>query len=409
MSTETIALVVFIITYIGIIFTRLPKVNIDRPSAAFVGAVAMMCLGIVDFSQAVSFIDFNTIFLLLGMMIVISALKADGLFNIVAQKTLAFANTRTKLLVCIVLISGIGSAFLVNDAVVLIFTPVIISICKRASLNPLPYLIAEILSSNVGSVMTITGNPQNMLIGLNSGISYADFMLHLLPVSLISMAITVVVIWFVYRKEFSLSTPLRYSEDTEPKQHGAYASSIIFVLLVAGFFLGKILQLPICVIALAAAALIILFSKHKPTELLKEVDWVLLLFFASLFVVVGAVQQTGVLDKVFSISISKDFSGLLSVHGISLVMSQILSNVPYTVLMLPIMNAVADQTLWLALASASTLAGNATIIGAMANIIVIESSERFGVKIGFWEFFKSGILVTLLSFGVSLLCLWLLQ
>ncbi|MCI7464959.1 MAG: hypothetical protein MSB01_01530, partial [Bacteroidales bacterium] len=115
------------------------------------------------------------------------------------------------------------------------------------------------------------------------------------------------------------------------------------------------------------------------------------------------------LDKVFSISISKDFSGLLSVHGISLVMSQILSNVPYTVLMLPIMNAAADQTLWLALASASTLAGNATIIGAMANIIVIESSERFGVKIGFWEFFKSGIVVTLLSFGVSLLCLWLLQ
>lgn len=111
MTTETIALVVFIITYIGIIFTRLPKVNIDRPSAAFVGAVAMMCLGIVDFSQAVGFIDFNTIFLLLGMMIVISALKADGLFNIVAQKTLAFANTRTKLLVCIVLISGIGSAF----------------------------------------------------------------------------------------------------------------------------------------------------------------------------------------------------------------------------------------------------------------------------------------------------------
>lgn len=409
MSTETIALVVFIITYIGIIFTRLPKVNIDRPSAAFVGAVAMMCLGIVDFSQAVGFIDFNTIFLLLGMMIVISALKADGLFNIVAQKTLAFANTRIKLLVCIVLISGIGSAFLVNDAVVLIFTPVIISICKRTSLNPLPYLIAEILSSNVGSVMTITGNPQNMLIGLNSGISYADFMLHLLPVSLISMAITIVVIWFVYRKEFSLSTPLRYSEDIESKQHGAYASSIIFVLLVAGFFLGKILQLPICVIALAAAALIILFSKHKPTELLKEVDWVLLLFFASLFVVVGAVRQTGVLDKVFSISISKDFSGLLSVHGISLVMSQILSNVPYTVLMLPIMNAVADQTLWLALASASTLAGNATIIGAMANIIVIESSERFGVKIGFWEFFKSGIVVTLLSFGVSLLCLWLLQ
>ncbi|MEE1098001.1 MAG: SLC13 family permease, partial [Bacteroidales bacterium] len=153
---------------------------------------------------------------------------------------------------------------------------------------------------------------------------------------------------------------------------------------------------------LAASALIILFSKHKPAVLIKEVDWVLLLFFAALFIVVGAVRYTGLLDSLLAIPLKDDFVGLLSLHGISLVMSQILSNVPYTVLMLPLMESVNSETLWLALASASTLAGNATIIGAMANIIVIESADKYGVKIGFWEFFKSGIIITILSFILSM-------
>ena len=166
MNIETIALIIFVITYIGIIFTRLPKVNIDRPSAAFIGAVAMLAFSVVSFEEAVSFIDFNTIFLLLGMMIVVAALKFDGFFGLITEKTLQFANSRLKLLIGVVFITGIASAFLVNDAVVLIFTPIIISICQRVKINPLPYLIAEILSSNIGSVMTITGNPQNMLIGI---------------------------------------------------------------------------------------------------------------------------------------------------------------------------------------------------------------------------------------------------
>jgi Na+/H+ antiporter NhaD/arsenite permease-like protein len=193
--------------------------------------------------------------------------------------------------------------------------------------------------------------------------------------------------------------------ESDYKLKDMYASTIIFVLLVVGFFLGKILDLPICVIALAAASLIILFSKHKPAALIKEVDWVLLLFFAALFIVVGAVRYTGLLDSLLAIPLKDDFAGLLSIHGISLVMSQILSNVPYTVLMLPLMETVNSETLWLALASASTLAGNATIIGAMANIIVIESADKYGIKIGFWEFFKSGIILTVLSFILSIVVL----
>jgi Na+/H+ antiporter NhaD/arsenite permease-like protein len=401
MNIETIALIIFVITYIGIIFTRLPKVNIDRPSAAFIGAVAMLAFSVVSFEEAVSFIDFNTIFLLLGMMIVVAALKFDGFFNLITEKTLQFANSRLKLLVGVVFISGIASAFLVNDAVVLIFTPIIISICQRVRINPLPYLIAEILSSNIGSVMTITGNPQNMLIGLNSGISYTDFLLKLMPISFIGMVLCIVVVRFIYKKEFKDPSPLIYTPTHNYNFKDMYSSIIVFGLVVLAFFFGKLLGMSIAVIALAGASLIILFGKHKPEKLIKDVDWVLLLFFASLFIVVGAVQKVGLLDGILNIGLEENFAGLISIHSISLVLSQILSNVPYTVLMLPLMNVVDSETLWLALASASTLAGNATIIGAMANIIVIESADRFGVKIGFWEFFKSGIIITILTFIVS--------
>ena len=405
MSTGLVATIIFALTYIGIIFTKLPRLNIDRPTAAFVGAVAMLCFGVVNLQEAVSFIDFNTIFLLLGMMIMISVLKADGFFDAAASEILLFATSRFKLLVYTVFITSIASAFLVNDAVVLIFTPIIISVCTGSGLNPLPYLMAEILASNAGSLMTMTGNPQNMLIGINSGMTYAEFMLRLLPIAIIGMLIIVAVIRLVYRKEFSDKTPLPHKTIQAPLKKPKLTSAVIFLLLTIAFFFGKILDLPLCVLAMVASSLAILLSDHKPAELMKGVDWVLLLFFASLFIVVGAVGHTGVLDFMFNHPLQDNLAGILSIHGISLVMSQILSNVPYTVLMLPLMHTADSQTLWLALASASTLAGNATILGAMANIIVIESADKLGVKITFREFLKSGILVTLATYAISLLFL----
>lgn len=405
MSTGLVATIIFALTYIGIIFTKLPRLNIDRPTAAFVGAVAMLCFGVVNLQEAVSFIDFNTIFLLLGMMIMISVLKADGFFDVVASEILLFATSRFKLLVYTVFITGIASAFLVNDAVVLIFTPIIISVCTGSGLNPLPYLMAEILASNAGSLMTMTGNPQNMLIGINSGMTYAEFMLRLLPIAIIGMLIIVAVIRIVYRKEFSDKTPLTHKTSRAPLKKPKLTSALIFLLLTIAFFFGKILDLPLCVLAMVASSLAILLSDHKPAELMKGVDWVLLLFFASLFIVVGAIGHIGVLDFMFNLPLQDNLAGILSIHGVSLVMSQILSNVPYTVLMLPLMHTADSQTLWLALASASTLAGNATILGAMANIIVIESADKLGVKITFREFLKSGILVTLATYAISLLFL----
>ncbi|HOS91317.1 MAG: SLC13 family permease [Prolixibacteraceae bacterium] len=404
------ALIIFVITYIGIIFTRLPKINVDRPSAAFFGAVAMVVFGVLNLEEAVRAIDYNTIALLLGMMVIISVLQLDGFFSLIAEKTLSWSKTPLKLLIIITFVTGIASAFLVNDAVVLLFTPVIIAICRASSLNPVPYLIAEILSANIGSAMTITGNPQNMLIGISSGIDYATFFYKLLPVSLLGMALIVVMVRWFYPSHFGSETVMVPNDHKFEYRFDSMKFSVpVFLGVVVMFFLGKLLHLSIPVIALTGASFILIFGKVKPSLVIRNVDWVLLLFFASLFIVVEGAVKTGLLDFfIHSEVLTGDIGGVVKLHGLSLFLSQIVSNVPYTVMMLPVLKPMSSEILWLSLASASTLAGNATIIGAMANLIVIESAEKERVRIGFWEFFKIGIAVTLISFAISVGVLWLL-
>lgn len=402
------ALIIFVVTYLGIIFTSFPKLNIDRPSAAFFGAIAMIVFGVMSFEEAVKAVDYNTIGLLLGMMIIIATLQLDGFFSLIAEKAISYSRTPSRLLVIIVFVTGIASAFLVNDAVVLLFTPVIITICRTSRINPLPYLMAEILSSNIGSVMTITGNPQNMLIGISSDISYANFMLHLLPVSLLGLLITIRVVRFFYPEEFRHGVIISPKEHEFEYQYGSMKFSIpIFVGVIILFFLSKIVHLSIPVIALTGASLILIFGRIKPSQIIKNVDWVLLLFFASLFIVVEGAVKVGLMKGLIeSRGLSASLEGITVLHGISLVASQIVSNVPFTVMMLPVMKPLGSDLLWLSLASASTLAGNATIIGAMANLIVIESAGTHGIHIKFWEFFKIGIVTTLLTFAISILVLW---
>jgi Na+/H+ antiporter NhaD/arsenite permease-like protein len=405
----TTALVIFLITYTGIIFTRLPKVNIDRPSAAFFGAVAMVIFGVLTFDEAIESVDFNTITLLLGMMVIITTLKLDGFFALIAQKTIAYSGTQFRLLVIIVFVTGFSSAFLVNDAVVLLFTPIIISICRSSKLNPVPYLIGEILASNAGSVMTITGNPQNMLIGINSGISYLEFLMFMLPIAILSLLVITITIRFIYPANFKNSVRIDFTEQNFDYNFRSMRYSVpVFILVIIAFFLSKWINISIPLIALAGASLVLILGKIKPSTVIKEVDWVLLLFFASLFIVVHGVEKSGLISSFLNNNfLSADAKGIGFIHVISLVLSQIASNVPYTVAMLPLMKSSGSEILWLALASASTLAGNATIIGAMANLIVIDSAEKNNVKIKFFEFLKSGVIVTLITMTISFLILYL--
>ncbi len=405
----TTAVIIFTITFLGIIFTRLPRLNIDRPSAAFFGAVAMIVFGVVTFEEAVTAIDYNTIGLLLGMMIIIAVLEIDGFFTLIAEKTISLSRSRLQFLFIVVFVTGIASAFLVNDAVVLLFTPVVIQICRSGKLNPIPYLIAEILASNIGSTMAITGNPQNILIGISSGIPYGKFLLHLMPISLIGLFLLVILTKLIFRTDFASKDKLIFHEEEVSYDYVSMKFSVpIFVLVLLLFFFSKMLSLSIPTIALAGASLILILGRIKPSKVIKEVDWVLLLFFAGLFIVVHGIEKVGALNSfIEKTPLSNDLSGIVGIHGLSLFLSQIVSNVPYTILMLPILKASSSDLLWLSLASAATLAGNATIIGAVANLIVIEVAKSYGVEIKFWQFTKAGIVVTLITMFVSVLVLYL--
>lgn len=405
---NTVALTIFILTYTGIIFTRLPGINIDRPSAAFFGAVAMILFGVLSMDEAVNAIDFNTIFLLLGMMILISVLELDGFFTLIARTTIAISRNTSQLLALVVFATGIASAFLVNDAVVLLFTPVILRICRSGGLDPVPYLFAEIMASNIGSAMTITGNPQNILIGINSGIAYGRFLLHLMPVSLLGMIALIVIIKLFFREDFGSARAISFNGDGFEYDYRSMKFSVpVFLLVIVLFFLSPLMDIPIPVIALLGASLVLLFGRIRPSRVITQVDWVLLVFFAGLFIVVDGVERVGFLQPLIDHApLSADLAGLGILHGLGLFLSQIVSNVPYTIVMLPVLKAASSELLWLALASSATLAGNATIIGAMANLIVIESAREEGVAIRFLPFLKVGMAVTLASFIISMAVLY---
>ncbi len=404
------ALIIFVITYLGIIFTRLPKINIDRPSAAFFGAVSMILFGIVSFDDAIRSIDFNTLALLLGMMIIIATIQADGFFAWLTNKTIRIASNPGGLLTALVFITGVGSAFLVNDAVVLIVTPITISICLKYNLNPVPYLISVILASNTGSVMTMTGNPQNMLIGINSGMSYGKFFLHLLPVSMISMIVVIFIIRILYSADFTNRKELEISAQHN-EQYNLKSMRIsvpVFISVLCLFFLSSFLQISIPMIALLGASVILLLGNIKPSTIIRKVNWVLLLFFASLFIVVHAVETSGLFESLKTIDISIiSWKSNTLIHLISLGVSQIISNVPYVIVMLPVFKPADSDTLWLILASSSTIAGNATIVGAIANLIVIETAAGMNVRITFRQFLSAGVISTLLCLVLSVVIIQL--
>ncbi|HEU0022310.1 MAG TPA: anion transporter [Dehalococcoidia bacterium] len=405
---STAALIIFVLTFAGVALTRLPWVRLDRPAAAFLGAVAMVLFGVMTPFQAVGAINWDTISLLLGMMVIIAGLQHDGYVQTLAMAVLGKARSAPQLLVAVIGFTGLASAFLVNDAVVLVLTPILVTCCRARGVNPVPFLLAEAMASNIGGAATITGNPQNMLIGLQTGISYGGFLLRLLPVAVAGSLVLGGCTWWVYRRELRQRfAPVIDGPDRTQPWLRFRPSGVILVLVVLGFMASRWTGVEVPLVALAGAALVLALSGRSPGELFIRVDWVLLLFFAGLFVVIGGAVGTGLLDQVIDAApVTGDFLGVVMLHGLSLGLSQLISNVPYTVLITPVLQAQHSDLLWLSLASAATLAGNLTLIGAVSNLIVAEGAAQEGVRITFGEFFNLGLPVTALSMGVSLLVLW---
>jgi Na+/H+ antiporter NhaD/arsenite permease-like protein len=406
----------FTITYAGLAAGKVPKLRLDRPGIAFVGAALMLCTGVITLAQATASdsIDYETLFLLFGMMIVVGFLRLSGFFTRLTHWSLDRIHSPKGLLAVVILLSGVLSAFLVNDIVCLALTPLVLHLTKRLGYKPVPHLIGLATAANIGSTGTITGNPQNIFIGAHSHIPYLHFTLHLMPVALLGLIIDYFVILLLYRGSLALKTAAPNGSQTRKaamadREHlpdrGPYVrlqwkSAIVALLTIAMFFTG----LPIAIVAVAAAA-VLMIDRIKPSRIYKEVDWGLLLMFIGLFIVVHTFQmhvvsRWGVERWHFLLAHPVD---LLSVA--SAVLSNLVSNVPAVLLFEPVMRAMpqtSQQTAWLALAMSSTLAGNLTVLGSVTNLIVIENARREGVDVSFWEYCKAGIPVTVLTLALGI-------
>jgi Na+/H+ antiporter NhaD/arsenite permease-like protein len=305
----------------------------------------------------------------------------------------------------LILVSGVLSAVFLNDTIVLVFTPLVLDLAVSLRRNPLPYLVGLVTAANIGSVATITGNPQNMLVGISSGISFTDFTMALGPVGLLGLGIGWCVLVVVYRAEFRagefaapvLSPPPEYRRPLLRKS--MVAAALMMVALVAGA--------PVPLAAVAAAALLLITRRQEPEKVFAEIDWSLLVFFCSLFVVTGTIAHCGLGERLFALLRPAAAGGPAPLTAVSLLLSNLVSNVPAVMLFRPVVPELPDpHRAWLTLAMATTFAGNLTLLGSVANLIVAELARRRGVHLGFVEYLKAGtpIAVLTLLLGVG----WLL-
>ncbi len=397
------SIVIFAATYAVIALGRLPGFRLDRAGAAFLGAALRVAAGALTLPDAYRAIDMNTITLLLGMMIVLANLRLSGFFRLLTAWAAARAHHPLLLLAAVVLLSGLLSACLVNDAVCLAFTPLVLDLVLSLRRNPVPYLLAVAMAANVGGVATITGNPQNMIIGSLSGISYGRFAASLAPVALVGLMLTFALIALVWRKEFLSRGRLAASLPPARPNVMVMGKALTVTLgLMVALFAGVA---PAKAAALAAAVLL-LSRRVKIEKIYAEIDWTLLLMFAGLFVVVAGFERMVLTRSVLSAIGGLHLANVPVLSLITAVLSNIVSNVPAVLVLRPFVAILPDPGLaWLVVAMASTLAGNFTILGSVANLIVVSRARAQRVEIGFGTYFLVGGPLTVLTIAAGVLLL----
>jgi Na+/H+ antiporter NhaD/arsenite permease-like protein len=388
---------IFGLTYVGLALGKVPGLRIDRAGIALVGAAAMLACGVLSMRQAARAVDYETIVLLFGMMVVVSYLRMAGFFALVTERIAGRFTGPFSLLGVTIALSGVLSAFLVNDVVCVAMTPLVLHLCQRLNRPAIPYLVGLATASNVGSVATITGNPQNMIIGSLSHISYLRFSGRLAPVAFVGLFLNFAVVAIVYRRSLrnSVRGAIPESTTSQPRVHRILLWKGLAVTLatVMAFFSGQ----PISLVALTAAGVLSL-SRVRPEKVYRSIDWPLLVMFAGLFVVVSAFEVNVVRTWEIERWHALRESPVVLVSGLSVLLSNLVSNVPAVLLFKPLMEVKPNpEQAWLALSMSSTLAGNLTVLGSVANLIVVESAHRSGTHIGFLEYLKVGVPLTIVT------------
>jgi Na+/H+ antiporter NhaD/arsenite permease-like protein len=395
------AVAIFAATYLVMAIGKLPGYRLDRAGAALLGASLMVAFGVVTLDEAYRAVDFDTITLLLGMMIVVANLRLSGFFRLVNNWVVTRARHPIVLLLAIVAVAGSFSAFLVNDAICLVMTPLVLDLVSRLKRDPIPYLLAIPLASNVGSVATIAGNPQNMIIGSLSHISYGAFAAALWPVAAVGLALTALLLALVYRHEFLTGERLPTVAAIPARQHPALVvkSVLVTLAMMVFFFAGQ----PVAKVAIVGGSLLLFTRMVKAEKVYREIDWPLLLMFAGLFIVVAALEANVLTPEMIAAVGRLNLETTPVLSAITAALSNLVSNVPAVLVLKPFVAQSSDpQRSWLVIAMASTLAGNFTLIGSIANLIVAQRARAGGITIGFWAYFKVGAPLTVLSilFGV---------
>jgi Na+/H+ antiporter NhaD/arsenite permease-like protein len=410
-----VAVVIFVVAYILIATER-----VHRVAAALGGAAAMALVGIVDaetafFSEETG-VDWNVIFLLLGMMIIVGVLKQTGVFEYLAIWAAKRARGQPfRVMVLLVLITAGASALLDNVTTVLLIAPVTFLVCERMNVPPVPFLIAEALASNIGGTATLIGDPPNIIIASRADLSFNDFLVNLAPLVVVLLIVFVGLCRWLFRDAFQYD-PERVAEVMDLDEREAIADTGLLVrclLVLAGVTLGFVLHSALhidpSVIALLGAGAIILVSRTRPAQFLEEVEWPTLVFFMGLFVMVGGLVEVGIIERLGesaqeAVGDRPLFAATLLLFG-SAVLSAIIDNIPYVTTMAPLVAGLVEnvpdptqgEALWWALALGADLGGNATAIGASANVVIIGIAAKYGHPISFWTFTRYGLVVAAIT------------
>ena len=410
----TSAVAIFLVAYILIASEK-----INRIAIVLFGAALMLAIGASDFEKAFyshdTGIDWNVIFLLLGMMIIVSIIHRTGLFEYLAIKAAQFSKgDPKKSLVYLATLTAVASAMLDNVTTILLAIPMTFVVCKKLSVTPVPFILVQVFASNIGGAATLIGDPPNIIIASKAGLSFNWFLTHMLPLVVVVLIVMLPIWVFMFRNSL-VNSPAekqaimkldanQFLQDTKLLKK----SLLVLTLVLIAFALHTVTHMEPAVIALFGAGVLVAISGLKPKDYLPEVEWSTLVFFMGLFIMVGALVNVGALAK-FAEFLKDQFGGNLatasySILGISAVLSGIVDNIPYVASMVPVVSelnaaigAANPNALWTALAFGADFGGNATIIGASANVVAIGLAKRQGIEIPFWQFAKYGIITTLIS------------
>lgn len=411
-TTQIIAILVFLLA-ISLLVTD----KLHRATVAITGGVALLLLKVLTVEEAIDYIDFNTIGVLVGMMIFVGVVKYSGLFEYVSIRTAKIARGKPwRIMLLFTIVTACLSAFLDNVTTVLLVGPMVISICRILDLDPVPFLMTQIVASNIGGTATLIGDPPNIMIGSEAGLSFVDFLLNTGPAVVLIMVAVLIMLWIAYGRKFHISKEAQMQimlldeEKTIVDKKLMHKSIIVMILLAVGFLTHSSLGLESSAIALAGAAVMLLIGKQNVDEIIAEVEWTTIVFFTGLFVIVGGLVKTGIIDMLSHDMIELTHGSpilmmLLLLWG-SAILSSFLDNIPFVAALIPMILAMESQgvnvtPLWWAISLGACLGGNGTLIGASANVVLSGISGRQGHPITFHRFLKVGMPVMILSVIIS--------